>query len=130
MPEDVADAARELGLKLIRAWVRDESKKAGTAGAQRTRRCREKAEQQDLKQLSVTLPVELHALVKALAARRKAGEPPEAVVAELVRAASPSCKGPDAQNSGTAIAWLDSLPAWGRWLLRWLLPAAGGPHMP
>lgn len=44
MPLDVADAARELGLKPVRAWVPDDKQKARSAGAERVRRCREKAE--------------------------------------------------------------------------------------
>ncbi len=129
-PADVADAARELGLKPVRAWVADESKKDGTAGAQRTRRSREKAEQHGLKQLSVTLPVELHAMVKTLAARTKAGEPPGAVMAELLPAVVPVRTGAAAQGNEASTAWMDSLPAWRRWLLRWLLPATGERHMP
>ncbi len=65
----MATAARGLGLKPVRAWVPDTEKNVGTAGAERTRRCREKAEQQGLKQLSITLPAELHPMLKTLAAR-------------------------------------------------------------
>lgn len=46
-PPDVAGAARELGLKPVRAWVPDETKKARTAGAERVRRSRAKAERGD-----------------------------------------------------------------------------------
>jgi len=130
MPTNVADAARELGLKRVQAWVPDETKKGGTSGALRTRRSREKAEQQGLKQLSVTLPVELHAMVKTLAARTKAGEQPEAVLAELLPAASPLRIEAAPQNIAASAAWLDSLPAWRRWLLRWLLPTIGECRMP
>jgi hypothetical protein len=129
-PPNVADAARELGLKPVRAWVPDETKREGTAGARRTRRSREKAEQHGLKQLSVTLPVELHAMVKTLAARTKAGEAPETVMAELLPAVSPLRMEGAAQNIEAPTAWLDSLPAWRRWLLRWLLPAMNECRMP
>ena len=126
---DVASAARELGLKPVRAWVPDE-KKAGTAGAERTRRCREKAEQQGFKQLSVTLPTELHPMLKTLAARTKAGEPPEAVLAELLQG-QPGLPGMahapiDAWQSCTTplMLLLQSFSPLRRWLLMYLLPPA------
>ena len=134
---DVAGAARELGLKPVRAWVPDETKKARTAGAERVRRCRAKAEQRGLKQLSITVPEELHPALKALAARTKAGEPAPAVLAELLPALSAASGDsidkdpvesltwlktlPDDKESSPA--WLDTLPGWRRWLLRRLLPA-------
>jgi hypothetical protein len=119
---DAADAVRELGFKPIRAWVPDETKRNETNGAQRTRRHREKAEQQGLKQLSVTLPVELHPLVKTLAARTKAGEPPATVLAELMP--MPGLPGSESTTpkSADSLPQLERLPAWRRWLLRWLLP--------
>lgn len=121
-PLDVAGAARELGLKPVRAWVPDEKKKASTAGAERVRRCRAKAEQQGLKQLSITVPVELHPMLKTLAVRTKAGEPAKVVLTELFPGPTTpptimADKHPDAP-----LAWLNSLPVWRRWLLRWLLP--------
>ncbi len=183
MPLDVAGAARELGLKPVRAWVSDETKKSRTAGAERVRRCRDKAEQQGFKQLSITVPAELHPTLKALAARTKAGEPAPAVLAELlpelsVASADSTEKGPaepagwlktppaelhpmlttlvartqageplrvvlaellpeagitltspNDKDLGPLPAWLDALPAWRRWLLRWLLPSGvAKPH--
>ncbi len=119
---DAANAVRELGFKPVRAWVRDETKRDETSGAQRTRRHREKAEQQGLKQLSVTLPVELHPMVKELAARTKAGEPPAAVLAELIPVPNLPNSGPATTNPDASFVRLDALPAWRRWLLRWLLP--------
>lgn len=124
MPFDVADAARELGLKPVRAWIPDEKQKGHSAGAERVRRCREKAERLGLKQLSITLPADLHPMLKTFAARTKSGELPEAVLAELF---PPSCtpneyatdKSPD-----SSVTWLDALPAWHRWLLRWLIPSS------
>ena len=127
---DVASAARELGLKPVRAWVPDEKKKAGTAGAERTRRCREKAEQQGFKQLSVTLPTELHPMLKTLSARTKAGEPPEAVLAELLQG-QPGLPGithapiDTRQSCATPLMLLlQSLSPLRRWLLMYLLPPA------
>lgn len=122
MPADATDIAHELGFKSIQAWVKDETRRDGTGGAQRTRRHREKAEQQGLKQLSVTLPIELHPMVKALAARTKAGESPAMVLAELMPV--PSLPGNDvtAPRSAGSLFRLEGLPAWRRCLLRWLLP--------
>ncbi|NMF90725.1 hypothetical protein [Aromatoleum petrolei] len=121
-PLDVAGAARELGLKPVRAWVPDEKKKASTAGAERVRRCRAKAEQQGFKQLSITVSAELHPMLKTLAARTKAGEPAEAVLAELLPESSISPSVTADKHPESSVAWLDALPAWRRWLLRWLLP--------
>lgn len=123
MPLDVAGAARELGLKPVRAWVPDDEKlKSRSAGAERVRRCRQKAEQQGLKQLSITVPAELHPMLKTLAARTKAGEQADVVLAELIP--KPSIARPDVANEqpATTLATLEGLPAWRRWLLRWLLP--------
>lgn len=176
-PPDVAGAARELGLKPVRAWVPDETKKARTAGAERVRRSRAKAEQRGLKQLSITvpeelhptlktlaartkagepapvvlaellpelsptradskdkdpadspawvktLPAELHPMLKTLAARTKAGEPATAVLAELLSEAGVTLTPPDDKHQESSSAWLNTLPGWRRWLLRWLLPS-------
>lgn len=122
MPLDVAGAARELGLKPVRAWVPDEKQKARSAGAERVRRCRVKAEQQGLKQLSITVPEELHPALKALAARTKAGEPAGAVLAELFPKPGTACPSVADAQPNTILTWLDALPAWRRWLLRRLLP--------
>lgn len=113
---DLSAAARDLGLRQVRAWVPDKNKKAHSAGAERTKRSREKAAQQGKKQLSITLPAELHEPVKALAARIRAGEPPDLVWADLARG----------YNQIPASASLPSAPTklmgWRRWLLLWLLP--------
>lgn len=110
-PSDVAGAARELGLKPVRAWVPDETKKTRTAGAERVRRCREKAEQRGLKQLSITVPEELHPTLKALAARTKAGEPAPAVLAELLPELSVASADLSAKEVAESLAWLKTLPA-------------------
>lgn len=176
-PPDVAGAARELGLKPVRAWVPDETKKSRTTGAERVRRSRAKAEQRGLKQLSITvpeelhptlktlaartkagepapvvlaellpelsparadskdkdpadslawvktLPAELHPMLKTLAARTKAGEPATAVLAELLPEAGITLTPPDDKRQESSFAWLNALPGWRRWLLRWLLPS-------
>lgn len=110
-PLDVAGAARGLGLKPVRAWVPDETKKARTAGAERVRRCRVKAEQRGLKQLSITVPEELHPTLKTLAARTKAGEPAPAVLAELLPALSAASGDSSAKELAESLAWLKTLPA-------------------
>lgn len=122
MPLDVAGAARELGLKPVRAWVPDEKLKVRSAGAERVRRSREKSEQQGLKQLSITVPEELHPALKTLATRTKAGEPADTVLAELFPTPGNSCPSTGNAQPNTILFWLDALPAWRRWLLRWLLP--------
>lgn len=122
MPLDVAGAARELGLKQVRAWVPDEKQKARSAGAQRVRRCREKSEKQGVKQLSITVPVELHSALKVLAARTKAGESAGAVLAELFPQPAISCSVQSGWQQNFAPSWVGALPTWRRWLLYWLLP--------
>lgn len=115
-PADLAAAAHSLGLMQVRAWVPNNTDKARTAGAKRTKRSRETAEQQGVKQLSVTLPIELHDQVKAWATRIRAGESAALVWADLA----------SAQNPLSASMSLSPTPVkllgWRRWLLRWLLP--------
>lgn len=110
IPLDVADAARGLGLKPVRAWVPDEKKKATTAGAERVRRCREQAEQLGFKQLSITAPIDLHPMLKTLAARTKAGEPASAVLAELLPELSAASADSSAKDQAESLAWLKTLP--------------------
>lgn len=126
---DVADAARELGLTPIRAWVADTNRRSRTAGAERTRRCREKAEQHGLKQVSITLPAELHPMLKALAARTKVGEPPETVLADFFPSFFTQQEIDTENGLDFNPTWMDALPAWRRILLRWLIPAdVAKPH--
>lgn len=117
-PAILADAARNLGLRQVRAWMQDDKvPKACSAGAKRTKRSRKNAERQGVKQVSVTLPTELHDQVKTLAARIRAGEPAALVWADLA----------SVQNPMSASTRLSPTPVkllgWRRWLLRWLLPA-------
>lgn len=109
-PPDVADAPRVLGFKPVRAWVSDETKKAGTA-AERVRRCPVKAEQRGLKQLSITVSEELHPALKALTARTKADEPAPAVLAELLPQLSSVSGDSIDQDLAESLAWLKTLPA-------------------
>ncbi len=110
-PLDVAGAARGLGLKPVRAWVPDETMKARTAGAERVRRSRAKAEQRGLKQLSITVPEELHPALKALAVRTKAGELAPAVLAELLPELSAASADASAKDLAHSLAWLKTQPA-------------------
>lgn len=128
-PADIATAARHLGLTPVRAWVPNNLRKPRSAGAERTRRSREKAEQQGLKQLSVLLPADLHEPVKALAARVRTGEPVAEVWAELSPAQAQAPYPPGPPNPpippgppSTPLAQT-KLRGWRRWLLRWLLPS-------
>lgn len=120
---DVADAARGLGLKSVRAWVQDERKKASTAGAERVRLSRARGEELGLKQLSITAPIELHPMLKTLAARTKSGEPASGVLAELASQAGGLPVETAKERSDSLASWLVTLPAWRRWLLRWILPS-------
>lgn len=125
-PADIAAAARHLGLTPVRAWVPNTSRKPRSAGAERTKRSREKAEQQGLKQLSVLLPADLHEPVKALAARVRTGEPAAEVWADLspAQAHVPSPPGPPNPPSPPSPPPAQAkLRGWRRWLLRWLLPS-------
>ena len=81
-PADLNGALRQLGLEPVRAWVPDPNATA-SATAKRARRAREKAAGEGMKQISITLPLELHPLAKELAARTKAGEPIGAVLEAL-----------------------------------------------
>lgn len=116
-PAELAAAAHRLGLRPVRAWMPDEASKSRSAGAKRTKRARENAALQGNKQLSVTLPAELHERVKALAARTRAGEPEAQVWADL----SPAQKKIPTHASLPPV--LAKSLGWRRWLLRWLLPS-------
>lgn len=122
---DINSAARGLGLKPVRAWVPDGTKNNRNANAARTKRSREKAEAQGLRQLSITLPAALHPMLRTLAARTKAGESVENVVADLIdkRAPQHGDQAPAAQTAGAGAATptIRNLPAWRRALIWWLL---------
>lgn len=119
---DIADAARHLGLTPVRAWVPNTSRKPRSSGAERTKRSREKAEQQGLKQLSVLLRVDLHELVKSLAVRSRGEESAPELWAALspTQAHAPSPPSPPSVPSPPPAQ--AKLHGWRRWLLRWLLP--------
>ena len=129
-PATLDSEAQRLGLREVRAWVRDKSPKSRSAAAERTKRSREKAERLGVKQLSVPLPTELHEPIKALAARVRAGEPIPLVWADLAPAESGTREPASAQAStesrtpapAPVQATLTSPGGWREWLLRWLLP--------
>lgn len=134
-PENHAEidaAAQRLGLRSVRAWVPNNHGKSRSAGAERTKRSRKKAEQQGLKQLSVSLPTNLHEPVKALAARIRAGEPAAEVWADLSPAQAQALNPPGPPNppippgppTPPSPPPAQAKPrGWRRWLLRWLLPS-------
>lgn len=115
-PATLDSETQRLGLREVRAWVRDKSPKSRSAAAERTKRSREKAERLGVKQLSVPLPTELHEPIKALAARVRAGEPIALVWADLAPAESRKPAPAPVQ------ATLTSPGGWREWLLQWLLP--------
>ena len=108
---DIFAAAKTIGLKPTHAWVLDENNKCSLAAA-RAKRCREKAESHGLSQISITTPTALHPMLKLLAARTKAGEPAETVLAELAAE----------QNCNATHKFLHELPLWRRLFLRLFLP--------
>lgn len=115
-PAELAAEAQRLGLRLTRAWVQDKPAKSRSPAAERTKRHREKAERLGIKQLSVSLPVDLHGPVKALATRVQAGEPVAQVWADLAPAESRTSAPASVQAAST------NSGGWRGWLLRWLLP--------
>lgn len=126
---DLGTMARSLGLKPVRAWIPDATLKNAKSGAARTQWSRAKAESLGLKQISVTLPAELHPLLKDFATRTKMGEPALLVLSELVTRMQPSVKPAVLPTSlketptQKHVVLVAVLPWWRRWLLRWLLPA-------
>jgi hypothetical protein len=127
--DDVEDAARKLGFKRINAWVPepepDDQRGEQTKGAERVRRSRERAAQLGRRQLSVTLPVDLHPVIRELAARTKAGESCEVVLADLLEQIREKLSGDSScssQADGVTLAtgratWLGLM----RWLCRVLI---------
>lgn len=107
--------ARQLGLRPVRAWVPDETTpKKTSSGAERTRRAREKAETEGVKQVSLAVPVKHHALLKMFAERTRAGEPAACVLTEMLQTIQP--------EPAPSIPVQPALPGWRHWLIRRLLP--------
>jgi hypothetical protein len=76
-------AARDLGLKSVRAWVPDTTDKQRSAGTERALRHRERKEHDGMKQISVMLPSDLHPALRELAKRTRGGEPVDAVLRDM-----------------------------------------------
>jgi hypothetical protein len=70
----IDSAARDLGLKSVRAWVPDAEGKRRSLGAERAQRHRERKEHDGIKQISVMLPSDLHPALRELAKRTRDGE--------------------------------------------------------
>jgi hypothetical protein len=76
----LTDQALEAGgLKPVKAWVRTKQ----ASNAMRTKRYKERQAAEGVRQINVQAPQEAHEALKALAARTKAGEPLESVLADL-----------------------------------------------
>jgi len=83
----INSAARDLGLKSVRAWVSDPSAgKRRSSGAERAQRHRERKEREGMKQISGTLPTDLHHAVQELAKRTRAGESAVSVLHDVFHA--------------------------------------------
>lgn len=121
-PTDIEATLRDIGLAPVKAWVPDPAMRA-SATAKRTKKARDKAAESGLKQLSITMPVTLHALVRELAARTKAGEPAAQVLDDLRLQMGGASGGSLTILPATITAVPAGLSAWRRWLIRLLLPA-------
>lgn len=91
LPE-ITQAARNLGLVEVRAWV--EESVAPTNAAQRSKRCRARAEEMGWRQLSVTAPVDFHPALREIALRTKNGEPLADVLESLLANLKPATRKP------------------------------------
>jgi hypothetical protein len=113
---DLNAVARQLGMKLITALVPDESvQQTASGGAERTRRSRDKSAAAGIKQMSLAVPLEHHALLKVFAERTRAGEPAATVLTEMLRGLTTEAIPP--------APVLPTLQIWRRWLIQRLLPA-------
>lgn len=123
---DMEATLRGIGLAPVKAWVPGPATKT-SATAKRTKKARDKAAENGLKQLSITLPIEVHALAREFATRTKTGEPVANVLDDLklqvgevsveVSSAAPATVTP------APTAALVGLSAWRRWLICLVLPA-------
>lgn len=77
---DLNVKAQRLGLKPVSAFIKDESI---SMGALRSRRCRDKAAEQGITQISLNLPRVHRPLFKEIAKRICLGEPPGQVMTEM-----------------------------------------------
>ena len=117
------ELARQLGLRPVRAWVPDDTTyKKTSSGAERTRRARKKAGADGVKQVSLSVPVVHHPLLKLFAERTRAGESVATVLTEMLQTIRPETVPP------TQV--LPTLPGWRGWLLRRLLPSESLARLP
>lgn len=141
---DMEATLRGIGLAPVKAWVPGPATKT-SATAKRTKKARDKAAENGLKQLSITLPVTLHPLARELAARTKAGEPASQVLDDLrvrvdevsieassaapvtITPTSASAPSPEEASIPTPVpgsaAVFVGLSAWRCWLISLILPA-------
>ena len=120
---DLDTALRDIGLAPVRAWIPDPEAKRTSATARRTKKARDKAAESGLKQLSITLPIELHPLARELASQTKAGVP----VADVLDALKMTFSEPENTMPATITPVspmvFGQLSAWRRWLIGLLLPS-------
>ena len=123
---DMEATLRGIGLAPVKAWVPGPATKT-SATAKRTKKARDKAAENGLKQLSITLPIEVHALAREFATRTKAGEPVANVLDDLKlqvgEASVEASSAAPATITPAPTAALVGLSAWRRWLICLVLPA-------
>lgn len=123
---DIEATLRNIGLAPVKAWVPDPVTKA-SATAKRTKKARDKAVENGLKQLSITLPIEAHPLAREFASRTKAGEPVANVLDDLrLQVGEASVEASSvarATITPAPTAAFVALSAWRRWLIFLALPA-------
>lgn len=105
------------GLKPVKAWVRTKQ----ASNAVRSKRYKERRAAEGVRQINVQAPQEAHGALKEIAARTKAGESLQAVLADLAGApsaqsGSPSLPPPDV----AAVAQTLEAGGWRAQLIRWL----------
>jgi len=121
---DIVAAERSARFRPIRAYVPIEPQgKPKSSTSERLKKCRDKAAAAGIRQVSVSLPVELAPVVKQLAARTKTGEGEATVLTDLAyqQGANPDCLTPTRNDGLACYDLLAALPRWRRALVLLLL---------
>ena len=121
---DIVAAARSARFRPIRAYVPIEPQsKPKSSTSERVKKCRDKAAAAGIRQVSVSLPVELASVVKQLAVRTKAGEGAAVVLTDLAhqQGANRECETPTRIDGPACYDLLAALPRWRRALVLLLL---------
>lgn len=112
-------AAKKAGLRPLRAWVPDSAERSRSPEATRQKKHRDKYAKDGLKQLSVVLPLEVHASIKEIALKTRNG----VTLAEVLRELLPLSESdisqttPSSPASVLSLASFESLSSWRRWLI-------------